>query len=298
MIGLVQLVEMTDEKLARIDPLLMNLAVAQGIPTLVGLEADCYVRLADRWAEEIRRFTKDTETEFWKSPQDWKNDLDFFRLGILCWYIDEVLGVRYHEDQKYDGPIGGYKDPSHLFLNGVMDTRKGTCANMAALHVALAWRLDWPVYLACIGWHVLARFEGNGDTHNIETTNNGKGGFHSHSDSYYAQEYGGARYAFRGGSLEVGNLLTMKGRAMLGLFVGMRARHYFDTGSVYEAGCHYQLASHLSPTHKLFADRIAVRHLLSPSWDYLNRPWISCDIDSADIARLCRSSIGARQSFW
>jgi hypothetical protein len=30
---------------------------------------------------------------------------------------------------------------------------------MAALHLALGWRLGWPVSLAVVGWHVILRFD-------------------------------------------------------------------------------------------------------------------------------------------
>ena len=28
--------------------------------------------------------------EFHASPGDWKGDLAFFRLGLLCWFLDEA----------------------------------------------------------------------------------------------------------------------------------------------------------------------------------------------------------------
>src|SRR5438132_12660665 len=142
---------------------------------------------ADHWAGEIRKGLPDAEVQFHKTPQDWKNDIHFFRLGVLCWYVDEVLGIRYREDQK-DLEQVFYTDPSDLFLNGVMDTRRGTCANMPTLHVALAWRLGWPASLACVWAHLIARFDDGQTTHNIEATNHGRGRFHSHPDNYYERK--------------------------------------------------------------------------------------------------------------
>jgi hypothetical protein len=95
-----------------------------------------------------------------------------------------VLGVHYRPDQR--GVTGVlYTDPSDLCLNGVMDTRQGTCGNMAALHVALAWRLGWPLHLACAGPHMFCRYDDGQVVHNIECTNNGQRGFQSHPDSWY-----------------------------------------------------------------------------------------------------------------
>src|SRR5439155_15895704 len=107
--------------LGRLDPLEMNLAVAKDIPSLAGLDIGRYRAAADHWAAEVRKALPAAEAEFHKTPQDWKNDINFFRLGLLCWYVDEVLGIRYREDQK-DLEQVFYADPSDLFLTGVMDT--------------------------------------------------------------------------------------------------------------------------------------------------------------------------------
>jgi hypothetical protein len=76
-----------------------------------------------------------------------------------------------------------------IFLNGAIDSRQGTCANMAALHVALGWRLGWNVSLALAGWHVFCRYDDGERIHNIEATKNGQGGFHSHPDEYYQKQH-------------------------------------------------------------------------------------------------------------
>src|SRR5262249_18466309 len=157
----------------RVDPLLMNLLIARGIPSLIGLDVAAYQRRADQWAADVTRCLAADEPAFHRAPGDWKNDLAFFRLGVLCWYVDEGLGIRYREDQR-DLTAVAYTDPTDLFLNGVMDTRRGTCANMPTLHVALGWRLGWPVSLACAGWHLLCRYDDGRRTHNIEATNTGR----------------------------------------------------------------------------------------------------------------------------
>ena len=217
------LLPLSDYELGTVDPLEMNLLVAKGIPSLAHLDVQHYQQLADQWSGDSTRRLHTAEIEFHKSPRDWKNDLNFFRLGMLCWYVDEVLGIRYREDQK-DLNAVWYTDPSDLFLNGVMDTRQGTCGNMAALHVALGWRLGWPVSLACAGWHIICRYDDGTITHNIEATNNGKGGFHSHPDEYYCEKYGIPAWAVQCGS----DLTALSPRAMLGLFVSLRARYWRD----------------------------------------------------------------------
>jgi hypothetical protein len=187
----------------------------------------------------------------------WRSDgelakVAFFRLGVLCWYVDEVLGIRYREDQK-DLAAVAYTDPADLFLHGVMDSRRGTCANMPALHVALAWRLGWPVSLACARWHILCRYDDGQVTHNIEATNNGRGGFHSHPDAYYRQEYGIPEEAVRSGS----DLTALRPWQSLGLFVSLRARHFEDVVRLDEARADYELAARLFPNNRRLQAKVA-----------------------------------------
>lgn len=237
-----QLSRLDDDEFAQIDPLLMNLVVAKGIPALAHLDIVAYQRLADQWAAEVGRCAAEDEPMFRRSPGNWKNDLAFFRLGVLCWYVDEVLDIHYREDQRELKSVA-CTDANDLFLNGVIDSRRGTCANMAALHVALGWRLGWPISLACAGWHLLCRYDDGQRIHNIEATNTGRGGFHSHPDEYYRQRYQVPEAAIRCGS----DLTALRPRQLLGLFVGMRARHWEDIGCLDEAAGDYRLACELFP---------------------------------------------------
>jgi hypothetical protein len=239
------LLALTDAELARVDPVEMNLLVAQGIPSLADLDIHRYQRTADAWAEDIRQRLPAAEVAFHQTPQDWKNDLRFFRLGMVCWYVDQVLGIRYREDQRELKRVL-YTDPSDLFLNGVMDTRRGTCGNMASLHVAIGWRLGWTVSLACVGSHFICRYDDGEVTHNIEATKNGGGGFHSHPDEYYLQEHRLPRKAVTCGS----DLRAVSPREMLGLFFGLRARHFDNINRLEEAERDYLVARYLFPRNR------------------------------------------------
>jgi hypothetical protein len=240
------LLAMNDEQLAGVDPLEMNLLVAKGIPALAHLDIGHYQALADLWARRIRQLIAGVEGQFWQRPHEWRNDINFFRLGALCQYVDCDLGVRYRGDQRAVRSIL-YTDPSHLFLNGVMDTRRGTCGNMAALHVVLGWRLGWPISLACAGSHFFCRYDDGYAIHNIEATKNGSGGFHSHPDEYYRQEYSIPDAAIGCGF----DLRAVTPRELLGLFVGLRARHERDVDERAAAERDYLLARYLFPTQRV-----------------------------------------------
>ena len=249
-----QLLECSDAGLGRVDPLVMNLLVAKSIPSLADLDVPRYQKLADQWAEDVRRRLPGAEKVFWRTPQDWKNDVNFFRLGVLCGYLEHEAGIAYNEDQRYATAVY-YTDPSDLFLNGVMDTRRGTCGNMAALHVAVGRRLGWPVSLACVRSHYICRYDDGTVTHNIEATQAGYGGFKSDPDEYLIEQYGLPPKAISSGS----DLRAVGSRELLGIFVGLRGRHMRDTGRLDEAERDYLLARHLFPSNrKLYIDATAV----------------------------------------
>jgi hypothetical protein len=81
-----------------------------------------------------------------------------------------------------------------------MDTRRRTCANMAALQVAISWRLGWPVSLARVRSHCICRYDDGKVTHNIEATQAGYGGFKSDPDEYLIKQYGLSPKAISSGS--------------------------------------------------------------------------------------------------
>lgn len=249
---------LSNEELARIDPVVLNLTIAKGVPALADLDMDRYVRLADRWAEDIERRVPGCDESFGHSPEEWDNDLDFARLTIVWWYAEFVLGIAYREDQREDAlrdakcPPGMkkgiiYTDPTDLFLNGVMDTRQGTCANMAILFVALCWRLGWPVRLACLRSHYLARYDDGTKTYNIETSQIGSGiGFRSPPDQWYMEDEDLPKRAVDCGS----DLRALTPRETLGVFFGLRARHRENTHRPMEAEPDYLVARYLFPNSR------------------------------------------------
>lgn len=241
-----KLLALSPPELAKVDPLVMNLLVGQSIPSLAGLEISRYERLADEWADGIRHQLPQAERMFRRSPHEWKNDIHFFRLGVLCGFLENEVGIAYNEDQRSGGPIQ-YTNPCDLFLNGVMDTRRGTCGNMAALHVAIGWRLGWPVSLACVNSHFICRYDDGRVTHNIESTQSGYGGFKSDPDDYLIKHYNLPAVAIACGS----DWKALTPLEMLGAFVGLRARHTRDLGLFDEAELDYLLARRLYPNSRL-----------------------------------------------
>jgi hypothetical protein len=105
MIDYRQLLACSDDEFARVDPLVMNLLVAKSIPSLADLDLPRYQRQADQWAEDVRQRLPAAEQVFWQRPWEWKNDVNFFRLGVLCGYLEYEAGIAYNEDQRNGGPV-------------------------------------------------------------------------------------------------------------------------------------------------------------------------------------------------
>ena len=249
----------SDASLATVDPLELNLLVAREIPACCDLVVAEYQCIADAWAADLATQLATFEDQFHVSPAAWKDDIRFFRLGVLCWYVAEVLGIRYRDDQR-DLQSVSYTDPGDLFLHGVMDTRQGTCGNMAALHVELAWRLGWPLHLACAGPHIFCRYDDGQVVHTVECTNNSQGGFQSHPDEHYQESRGVPDVAIECGS----DLRALTPRQMFGLFVGLRGRYREDTGLLTEAETDYLLARTLFPENRrLYMAQVGVSVQLS-----------------------------------
>jgi hypothetical protein len=236
------------EELRRIDPVVLNLAVAKGIRSQATLDIARYVRLADQWAAEIRGYLPSCDANFYKTPERWNNDLDFSRLAMIGWYVGKVLKIAYREDQKNLKAVL-YTDPSDLFLNGVMDARRGTCGNMALLWVVLAQRLGWPVSLATVGPHFICRVDDGKKVINIEASDTTDGDWSSPPDRYYLQERGERSIPQR--AVDCGSdLRALTPREMLGVFFGLRARHLENVNCLREAEPDYLVARYLFPRNR------------------------------------------------
>lgn len=241
-----RLLALSDGELAGVGPLVANLLVAKSIPSLADLAIDKYHGQVNQLSKELRRRLPGAEAVFHDSPDEWGGDINFFRLGVLYGVI-EGAGIQYKMDQRNATAVA-YTDPSDLFLTGVLDTRRGTCGNMAALFVAVGRSLGWPVSLAAVRSHFVCRYDDRQVTYNIETTRVGlfPGMFDSPPDHSLVRNYAIPPTAIRCGS----DLRALTPREELGVYIGFRARHMCDTGRLGEAEVDYLLARRLYPTSR------------------------------------------------
>ncbi|HZL37518.1 MAG TPA: transglutaminase family protein [Tepidisphaeraceae bacterium] len=241
------LLALTDDDLEQVDLVIVNLAVARGIKSLNHLEVEKYIKIVDEWADEFRRFLPGSEARnFNRAPEKWHGDIHFFRMGMLAGFLGSIIGVAYIEEQKNLERVA-YTNPSDLFLNGVIDTKRGTCANLAQLHVAIARRMGWPVSICSAADHWLSRFDNGKVAHTIETSKiDDSGCFAADTDEWYQNKFQLPEKAVECGS----ELRRLTAREMIGAFAACRGRHHIDTCQNNLADLDYSLSRHLFPNHR------------------------------------------------
>ena len=240
-----QLLALPDEQLERADLVVANLAVARGIPSLADLDVARYRRTVDDWTKQFAADLPSWEQMFRQAPDRFKNDVRFFRVGQLAGYLGHVADIRYIEDQRKATSVR-YTNPADLFLNGIIDTRRGTCGNMAALHVAIARRLGWPVSLACVAGHFISRYDDGEVVHNIEMSRVVGGTYASDPDAVYVEKFKLPKVAVECGS----DLRRLTMREMIGTFLSLRGRHHTDVGLRLEADADYALSRAVFPNYR------------------------------------------------
>jgi hypothetical protein len=174
-----QLMALSDDDLARVDPLFMNLAVARGIPEFSHLNVERYAQTLDAWAAEIKLDTERHWYRFVEHPEQFNNSEIEYKITWLASDINAVFKVDY-DLSDFDAA-----NPSNLFLNGLIDRKVGTCVSMPMLYVALGWRLGYPIKLVSVPTHLFARWDDGEHRINIEATGYGA----DLTDGFYEQEY-------------------------------------------------------------------------------------------------------------
>jgi hypothetical protein len=234
-----------DRDLEQSDLAAANLCVARGIPALGDLDVCSRCRTVDDWTQQFVTDLPRMEQVFHRGPSRYKSDIRFFRVGMLAGFLGSKLGIRYIESQKSAASVS-YTNPSDLFLDGVIDTRRGTCGNMAALHVAMSRRIGWPVSLAVVSSHIISRYDDGSAVHNVELSSVNDGTFASDDDAFYKQKFGLPERAVECGS----DLRRLTVREMLGVFIALPARHFADVGDSGRADTDYALSRVCFPQYR------------------------------------------------
>lgn len=226
--SLAELVSLPSEKLELVDFGVMNLLCAEGLPGSENLNVEKESATLDEWAELVKRLTKEQHFLFERAPADYENSENNFKMFMLVEVLQTRCGIHYNPDWLYISTnknvprregYAPYRDCRNIFINGLIEQRLGTCANMAALYVAVARRIGYPVYLVRSKSHFFARWDDGKERFNCEGTNRGMVEPYRRTDEHYKKWMGGLTNE----ELQDGYYLkNMTPAALLAEFVFMR----------------------------------------------------------------------------
>ena len=183
-----ELLDLPEEKLARVNIARMNLLCATGLPNSENIKLDEYLQTLDRWAEVVKKAEEKYLPTFYRNPAKYENSLSKFKAIMLVLSIKEDLKCGYNMELVRSGAMQDwkstrfFKDSRDLFLHGLIERQKGTCASLPFLVVALGRQCGYPLYLASSKGHLFCRWQDQQETFNIETAIRGVDIF---PDSHY-----------------------------------------------------------------------------------------------------------------
>lgn len=194
--NLESLLDIPPEQLGRVDIGLMNLLCAQGLPGSDDLDIPKELAVLDEWADLVKRETRANWNLYTQKPAEYEHSENNFKMYMLVEVLQTHCGIHYNPAWLYissnkDVPqqegYASYHDERNIFINGLIEQRMGTCANMATLYVAVARRCGYPVYLVHAKTHFFARWDDGKERFNCEGTNRGMCEPYRRSDEHYRQ---------------------------------------------------------------------------------------------------------------
>lgn len=185
-----ELTALPEGDLAKLDVARMNLLCAEGLPGAESLDLKQCLTVLDQWAEVVRQAERKYLPQFRRNPARYDNSLAKFKAVNLGLTLKQDLGCDYNKELVTSGVMADirstrfFHDSSDLFLHGFTEKRKGSCASLPVLMVAVGRRCGYPLYLATSKGHLFCRWDDGKERFNIETAIEG---VDSKLDSYYRQ---------------------------------------------------------------------------------------------------------------
>jgi len=109
------------------------------------IDINAYLDLLDRMAFNIGKIAKGSE-----DPEA--------RIGALNTFLYRPGRWNGNITYEYDLDDLEAKETKNKYLNGYLNTQKGSCITMPMLYIVLAQRLGWPVYAVCSPMHFFCRY--------------------------------------------------------------------------------------------------------------------------------------------
>ena len=245
-----ELIALSEGDLANVDIALMNLLSAVGLPGAENLDVKQCLTVLDQWAEVVRHNERKYLPQFHRNPARYDNSLAKFKAVNLGLTLKQDLGCDYNKELVTSGVMADirsarfFRDSSDLFLHGFTGKRKGSCASLPVLMVAVGRRCGYPIYLATSKGHLFCRWEDGGERFNIETAIEG---VDSKPDSYYRRW----PHPFDDDELKTEKYLkSLSPAEELGVFAQIRAACLEENRRFKEAAQAYETALRSFPESK------------------------------------------------
>lgn len=200
------------------------------------LDVQSYSTKIDMMVEKARAFTHGS-----KDPE--------YRIRALNTYLYKEEGI------KYDRFDTNAELLQNRYLNGILDTKTGSCVTMPLLYLAIAQRLGYPVYPVAAPQHLFLRYiDPKLKMQNIEATG---GGGYSPNDEYKEV----LRVSDRG--IKSGAYLrTMSYREFLGELIGENGIYWDRQGDLERAIRYLNVGIKLNPRSADLYDALARAYMI------------------------------------
>jgi len=219
----------------------LNLICATMLPDTVNLDIPACMRTLGEWTAMVKRETEKYLFQFRRNPAEYENSEAYFRILTMITVLQRDLGVTYDPECT---KTHIFKSSREGFIHGLLTgDRRGTCANMPVLYLAVGRALGYPLYLTHARGHLFCRWHSvrTGERFNIE----GSGvGLTTNSDDYYCSWPRPITEA------EVHHGIYLRSfdpAEELGCFMATRGHILQDRGHVLDAIIAYSHAHRLSP---------------------------------------------------
>ncbi len=237
---LTKLLAMPSQELEQVDIAYMNLLCAKGLNGSEDLDVSQCLATLDKWAEVIRKDTKDRVPAYFNDPAKYDNSVNMFKIVNMVLTLKDQIGVDCNPDIMKREVFPDSKD---VFIHGcIMGEKQGGCVSIPTLCVAVGRHLGYPLKLVCTKKHVFFRWDDGEEVFNMEAC---CPGCDTHPDDYYKTW----PERVTDEQIKVDHLLeSLTSSEVLSLFLEMRGHCLFDVGRAAEAQIMYAYAYKLMPT--------------------------------------------------
>jgi len=208
--------------------------IASGVPEFKGLTVVREIARMEWLAGYVRYLVEQYQEQFSADPRKFGGNEQEFRLRMLVMALNsrDLLQIAYVAGRPNPA------DPRQFFVNGLMDTRRGTCISMHVVYLLIAERLGWPIHGVTVKDHLFCRWDDGRYRANLEGTARGA----APQDSDYIRD-------FKLSADEMATTVFMKNltkKQMVGQFLFHRSMYWVAKGRSQEAIADLTLAASVS----------------------------------------------------